>query len=116
MSSNPARVRFLATVARANAHPIDLLAAGEQDAAVIEALGLAFRVLAFVDAVDRENATERTMAPLTYAEAVVIEGSQGVVVVHRDVYAADRVNVEARAGEVTAVTRGTEFLEAKQPA
>lgn len=105
------RARFLATFTRANAHPVDLLAAGEQDEAVLDALALASRVIAFCDQVERENATERTLMPLSYAEAVVIEGSQGVVVVHRDVYVADRVAVEARAGEVTAVTRGTEFLE-----
>lgn len=93
---------FLAAVANAAAER------GPWDA--LEALRLGALVFDFADAVDTENATERTIMPLEYAEAVVIDGDHGRVVVHRDTYAADRVTVEARAGEVSSVLRGDELL------
>lgn len=63
----------------------------------------------FADQVDRDN-TGRTLMPLDYPEAVLVEGSDGVTVVHRDVYEADRATVEARVGEVDNVIRGTTLL------
>lgn len=46
---------------------------------------------------------------LPYVDAVVIEGGT-VVVATRGAYEADRVALEARAGEVTSVLRGVDLL------
>lgn len=46
---------------------------------------------------------------LDYVDAVVIEGDT-VVVATRGAYEADRVALEARAGEVTSVLRGEDLL------
>lgn len=63
----------------------------------------------FADQVDRDN-VDRTVMPLTYPEAVLIVGERGPRVVHRDVYAADRVAAEAPVGGVDAVFDGLALL------
>jgi hypothetical protein len=68
----------------------------------------------FADQVDRANAAERTLMPLAYSEAVLVEGSSGVLVEHAAVYDAERARVEARAGNVTSVLRGDVLLTGAQ--
>lgn len=74
------------------------------DAAPVDRVGLLAQAGHFTDLVT-------AYAPaLPFADAVVIEGDAGVVVAHRGAYAADRVALEARAGEVTSVITGTDLL------
>lgn len=63
----------------------------------------------FADQVDRDNAGRRLM-PLDYPEAVLVVGSRGPVVVHRDVYAASQWAVHGEAGDVEAVFTGLGLL------
>lgn len=72
----------------------------------------AARVVEFCDQVDLENAVHRTLFPLPYHQAVLVEGTHGVVVVHADTYEVGRVDVEARAGDDVTVTRGVDLLSA----
>lgn len=64
--------------------------------------------VAFANQIDLANL--RRLAPISYAYAVVIDGTHRVVVCGQRTYARDRVPFEAAAGEVTAVLRGADLL------
>lgn len=68
-------------------------------------------VYGFVDSVERANSSRAVLrqAPIEYVDAVVVDGSQGQLVVDAVEYDAAPVYWQARAGEVTSVVHGADL-------